>query len=340
MGATSRTEVARLHDLVIVGAGPCGLATALAAHRAGLDYVVVEQGSVAHSLTRYPLFMTFFSTADRLEIGGVPFVVQGERPTRREAIRYYRRIAEAAGLRIRQWERVVGARRSPEGFALETRHRDGRPDGVAGRALVVATGYFDSPNLLGVPGEDDPQLCSHFYTEPAPYYGLDVAVVGGRNSAVEAALDLYRHGARVTLIHRGPDLSDRVKPWVLPDIRARLQEGSIRALWNTVVREIRPGRIVVETEGRGQELPCDFVFALTGYRPDHALVRSLGVSVDPVTGVPAHDPATMETNVPGLFLAGVVAAGYDANRIFIENGREHGERIVRALVGRGLPVPR
>lgn len=323
-----------MHDLIIIGAGPCGLATALAAQEAGLDFTVVEQGSVAHAMTRYPVFMTFFSTADRLAIGGIPFLCQGDKPTRREALRYYRGIAEARRLPVRQWEKVVAGERIPGGFRLYTQHRDGRRDTHECRHLVVATGYFDNPNRLGVPGEDDPALCSHFYTEGSPYYGLHVFVVGGRNSAVEAALDLFRHGARVTLVHRGPDLSDRIKPWILPDIRARLQEGSIRALFNTQVRAIAPGRIQLERAGQIWWEPCDYVFPLIGYRPDHTFIQSLGVEVDPATGIPRHDPDTMETNVPGLFLAGVIAAGYDANKIFIENGREHGPRIVAAILGR------
>lgn len=320
-----------MYDLVIIGAGPCGVAAALAAHRAGLNYVAIEQGSVVHSLTRYPLFMNLFSTPERLEIGGVPFVTEHPRPTRREAIAYYRRIAEVNRLHIRQWEKVVAAEHVPGGFLLHTRRRDGREDRLTCRRLVVATGYLDSPNLLGVPGEEDPNLCSHFYTEPTPYYGLDVLVVGGTNSAVEAALDLYRNGARVTLVHRGPDLSPRVKPWVLPDIRARLNEGAIQALFNARLLAIRPGTATVEQAGRVQERPCGYVFALTGYRPDHSLIQSLGVTVDPETGVPYHDPATMETNVPGLYLAGVISAGHDANKIFIENGRDHGELIVRSI---------
>lgn len=323
-----------MYDLAIVGAGPCGLAAALAAERAGLDYVVVEQGSVAHSLTRYPFFMTFFSTSDRLEIGGVPLVTTGAHPSRVEAIRYYRRIAESYGLAVRQWEKVVGAERLVQGFRLLTRHRDGRPDQVEARNVAIATGYFDSPNLLGVPGEDDPSLCSHFYTEAAPYYGLKVLVVGGKNSAVEAALDLHRHGAHPVLVHRGPDLSEKVKPWVMPEIRARLKDGSIRAYFNTVVRRIAPGATTLARGETTWDEPCDFLFALTGYRPDHSFIQALGVEIDPATGVPRHNPENMETNVPGLFLAGVIAAGFDANKIFIENGREHGERIVRALLAR------
>lgn len=325
-----------MHDLIIIGAGPCGLAAALAAQRAGLDYVVVEQGSVVHSLTRYPLFMSFFSTADRLEIGGVPLVTERDHPSRREAIAYYRRVAEAGGLRIRQWEQVLGAQPLPAGgFRVCTRHRDGRADEHTGRYLAVATGYFDSPNRLNVPGEDDPNLCSHLYSEPTPYYGLDVAVVGGKNSAVEAALDLHRHGARVTLVHRGPDLSDRVKPWVMPDIRARLQEGAIQALFRTTVAAIRPGALALAQDGQPRERRCDFVFALTGYRPNHRFITALGVEVHPDTGVPRHDPATMMTNVPGLYLAGVIAAGFDANKIFIENGRDHGDLIIRSILGQG-----
>ncbi len=335
-----------MYDLLIVGAGPCGLATAIAAHRAGLDYLVLEQGGVVHAIFRFPRDMVFFSTPDLLAIGDVPFIVAGEKPTRSEALAYYRKVAQAFGLRLRLYERVVEAVREGDGFAVRAVPTL-PPDGLAAagqrtyraRALAIATGYFDHPNRLGIPGEDLPKV-SHYYDEGHPYCGLDVVVVGGNNSAVEAALDLRRCGARVTLVHRGEGLGAKVKPWVRPLIESALAKGHIRALFRSRLVEVGPEHVLIEREGERVRLANDFVFALTGFRPDHTLLRRLGVEIDEATGEPRHDPETMETNVPGLFLAGVVAAGYDANKIFIENGRFHGERIVRCLLEAGRAAAR
>lgn len=316
-----------MHDLIVVGAGPCGLSCAIAARRAGLGAVVLEKGGVVDSLYRFPRQMTFFSTPDLLAIGGVPFIVAGEKPTRAEALSYYREVARAFDLPLRLYERVEAVARDADGFTVRSAAGTHRA-----RHVVLATGYFDTPNLLGVPGEDLPKV-SHYYTEGHPFFDRDVLVVGGQNSAVEAAMDLYRSGARVTLVHRRPELGDKIKPWIRPLVDSHLRKGHIRALLNTRVEEIGPHHVVVNREGERERLANDFVFALTGYRPDHTLLGRLGVTVDPETGVPRHDPETMETDVPGLFLAGVIAAGYDANKIFIENGRFHGERIV-ARIGR------
>lgn len=316
-----------MHDLIVVGAGPCGLSCAIAARRAGLDAVVLEKGGVVDTLYRFPRQMIFFSTPDLLAIGGVPFIVAGEKPTRAEALSYYREVARAFDLPLRLYERVEAVARDADGFTVRSASGTHRA-----RHVVLATGYFDTPNLLGVPGEDLPKV-SHYYTEGHPFFARDVLVVGGQNSAVEAAMDLYRSGARVTLVHRRPDLGDKIKPWIRPLVDSHLRKGHIRALLNTRVEEIGPHHVVVNREGERERLPNDFVFALTGYRPDHTLLGRLGVTIDPETGVPRHDPETMETDVPGLFLAGVIAAGYDANKIFIENGRFHGERIV-ARIGR------
>jgi len=340
-------------DLVIVGAGPCGLAAAAAAGKAGLDYVVLDRGCVVHTLTRFPTSMVFFSTAEKLAIAGIPFICPRANPTRQEALDYYRQVTDALDLNVHQYEEVTGIRREPAAdgsggpeqaagvFRVETRQvRDpsAPPRTYLARAVVLATGYFDNPNRLGVPGEDLPHV-SHYFTEAHPFYRQRVVVVGGRNSAVEAALELHRAGARVTLVHRGDDLSDRVKPWILPFIRKRIEAGDIAARFRTRVKAIEPAGVILEQEGQEVREPADFVFLLTGYRPDHTLARSLGVAVDPETGVPVHDPETMETNVPGVYVAGVLAAGYDANRIFIENGRFHGERIVAHLLRRrGVPA--
>ncbi|MBX6350888.1 MAG: YpdA family putative bacillithiol disulfide reductase [Clostridia bacterium] len=328
-------------DLAIVGAGPAGLATAIAARRAGLRYRAFDKGGVVAALERVPLHIVFSSTSERLEIGGIPFITRGPRPTRDELLTYYRTVAWREGLDLALYTEVTSVERADPrpagGFRLRLRGvLNGREDEVLARAVVVATGYFDHPNRLGVPGEDLPKA-SHYFTHGHPYFGLDVAVVGGQNSAAEAALELWRAGARVVLIHRGPDLSPKVKPWVLPDIRSRIEKGEIKALFSTRLLAIGPDRLWLRLDGEGGEeveLPNDFVFLLTGYRAEAPLLGGLGVGRDPVSGVPRHDPDTLETEVPGVYVAGVVAAGFDANAIFIENARFHGERIVSHLLRR------
>jgi thioredoxin reductase (NADPH) len=323
------------HELAVIGAGPCGLATGIAAQQAGIAGIVFDRGCVASSISQYPTWMTFFSTADRLEIGGVPFIVAGEKPTRREALRYYQRLARDFGLVVRQYEEVLAVRRTDDAFVLATRTAQGEAGEYRARNVVVASGYFDSPNLLGVPGEELPKV-AHNYREGHVFYDQDCVIVGGGNSAVDAALELQRWGARVTLVHFAEALDPNVKPWVRPDVEARLREGSIAARFSSRVVEIQPDLVCVRSDATGivEEIPNDWVLAMTGYTPDGRLLRSLGVQFDDSTGIPQHSPETMETNVPGVFIAGVLAAGFDANKVFIENGRGHGERIVRALAHR------
>ncbi|HWV55935.1 MAG TPA: YpdA family putative bacillithiol disulfide reductase [Longimicrobiales bacterium] len=331
------TQGMEKRELAVIGAGPCGLAVGIAARTAGLDCVIFDKGCVVRGLTEYPTNMTFFSTADKLEIGNIPFIATGAHPTRQEALKYYRRVAGYFELDVRQYQEVIEVDGAEGDFRIRTRSPSGKERTYQAGAIVIATGYFDSPNMLGVPGEDLPKV-SHYYREAHPYHAQDVVVIGGANSAVEASLELFRAGARVTLVHFGEGLDPRVKPWVLPDIRGRIESGEIVARWRTRVVEIRPESVVLRSEDTGElsELENDFVLALTGFRPDHGLLRSLGGRVDEATGVPIHDPTTMETTVPGVFLSGVVAAGYDANKIFIENGRDHGGQIVTALERRGF----
>src|SRR5216110_1093284 len=312
--------------LAVIGAGPCGLAVGVVAKRARLTCSLFDKGPVVSSLMRYPLYMTFFSTPDKLEVGGVPFVTAAEKPSRREALTYYRKVAEYFELDVRQYHEVQGVRRSREGFELAARHPGKtEPETVSARNVVYATRYFESPNPLGVPGEDLPHV-SHFFTEAHPYWQQRVVVVGGGNSAVEAALELHRAGARVTLVHFLGEFDRGVKPWILPDITNRLKEGSVAVRWRSRVAEIGPRHVLIrcETDGSTETVPADFVLALTGYRADLTLLRAIGVAVHEETGVPRHTPDTMETNVRGVYIAGVVAAGLDANKIFIENGRLHG----------------
>ncbi len=322
-------------DIAVIGAGPCGIAVGTAARAAGIPAVLFDRGPIASSLQSYPYYMTFFSTAVMLEVGGVPFTIPNPKPTRREALAYYRRVVDEWGLDVRQYEEVTAVRCTSGGFELRTRAMSGDENTVESAAVVVAIGGFQEPNLLGVPGEELPKV-RHYYQEPFPYFDQDVVVVGGGNSAVEAALELFRNGARVTLVHFADSIDSGVKPWVVPDITNRLKRGEITPRFGTRVTEIRPKSVVLGNEDTGEtdEIENDFVLAMTGWRADHSILESLGVRIDEETGKPEHEPSTMETNVPGVFIAGVVAAGYDANKIFIENGREHGGLIVAALGGR------
>jgi len=324
-------------DVLIVGAGPAGLAAAIAAKREGLSYLVVEKGGLVEGIFRFPRNMVFFTTPELLEIGGLPFVTPFEKPTRMEALRYYRRVADTFELAMAFDEEVVAVRREAAGqghtFVLDVKTRDGDARTRRARAVVLATGYYGQPNLLGVPGEELPHV-AHYYSEPHPYYRRPVVVVGGKNSAAEAALDLYRAGARVTLVHREAALGGSIKYWVKPDIENRIAEGAIPAMFETSVQRITPASVHVAGPHGAAELPADGVFLLTGYHPDWTLLEGAGVVIDPEGAVARYDPDTLETDVPNLFLAGGVVSGRAAAPVFIENGRAHGERIARVLRGR------
>ncbi len=323
-------------DVLIVGAGPCGLAVAISAQRDGLRALVVDAHVVASTITQYPTYVRFFSTAEKLSLGGLPFVVAAEKPGRRDALAYYRAVVQHFGLEVRQYERVRAIEGQFGAFQVRTRTRAGEDRLIRAGAVVVATGYFGSPNKLGVPGEDLPQV-AHVYREGHEAFQQDVVVVGGGNSAAEAALDLWRSGARVTLVHFGATFDKRIKPWVLPDFENRVKEGSMAARWNTRVAAIEPTAVRVTTAGGEDRIPATLVYVMTGFAPNLTLLRDAGVPIDPATGIPDHDPTTLETRVPGLFIAGVVVAGFDANKVFIENGRYHGDRIVARLTGRRPP---
>ena len=314
-------------DLLVVGAGPVGIACGIEAIRAGLGCRVVEKGAVCDALVRWPADLVFFSTPELLEIGGLPFVTSGTKPTRREALRYYRKAAGAFGLDMRLYEQVLSVRRGGAGFAVTT--TKGVHEAVR---VVLATGFFDRPNLLSVPGEELPKV-THYYDEPYRYSGTEVLVVGGGNSAVEAALDLYRNGARVTMAVREQALKRTVKYWLTPDISNRIAEGSIRAFFDAEVSWIAEKTVGIACGGAPLVLPNDFVVALTGYHPDLDFLRACGVEVTP-DGHPLFDEGSMETAVPGLYLAGVVAAGVDIGKLFIENGRRHAALVARHAAAR------
>ena len=318
------------YDIICIGAGPTGLATAIEAKRAGMRPLVIDKAGLCNSIFHYPVNMVFFTTPELLEIGDLPLVCAAEKPTRVEALKYYRRAAEHYALELRLFERVLRVDGRDGNFTALTATEKGTEQKYHGKKIAVATGYYDLPNELGVPGESLPHV-SHYYTEPFEYWNQDVVVIGGKNSSAEAALDLYRNGARVTLVHRRKDLGATIKYWVRPDIENRIKAGQIRALLEARVEEITRDEVVLEQHAQTKRIPAKQVFALTGYHPDFSFIESLGVKLDPESRRPALDPNTLESNVPGIHLAGVVIGGRHTGEIFIENGRFHGKQIIQAL---------
>lgn len=318
------------YDIICIGAGPTGLATAIEARRAGMRPLVIDKGCLCNSIFHYPVNMVFFTTPELLEIGDLPLVTAAEKPTRIEALKYYRKAAEHYELEVKLFELVERVQGSDGSFEVFTRTEKRAARKYEASKIAIATGYYDLPNKLNVPGEDLPHV-SHYYTEPHPFWKEPVVVVGGRNSAAEAALDLYRNGAKVTLVHHDGQLGATIKYWVRPDIENRIKAGQIQALFQTHVKQITPDEVIVANGGGEKRLPVKQVFALTGYHPDYAFIQSLGVRLDPQTCKPELHPETLESNVPGIHLAGVVIGGRHTSEIFIENGRFHGKQIIKAL---------
>jgi thioredoxin reductase (NADPH) len=320
------------YDIICIGAGPTGLACAIEAKRAGMRPLVIDKGSLCNSIFHYPVNMVFFTTPELLEIGDLPLVSAAEKPVRVEALKYYRKAAEHFGLELRLFERVLRVDGHDGNFTVVTRTEKGVEEKYAGKKIAIATGYYDLPNRMDIPGEDLPNV-SHYYTEPYEFWNQDVVVVGGRNSAAEAALDLYRNGAKVTLVHRNKELGGTIKYWVRPDIENRIKAGQVQAMFETRVKRFTEDEVIVENGAGEKRLPAKMVFALTGYHPDFSFIESLGVHLDADSRKPALDPNSLESNVPGIHLAGVVIGGRHTSEIFIENGRFHGKQIIEALVG-------
>jgi thioredoxin reductase (NADPH) len=321
------------YDIICIGAGPTGLACAIEARRAGMRPLVIDKGCLCNSIYHYPVNMVFFTTPELLEIGDLPLVCATEKPTRIEALKYYRKATEHYALELRLFERVLGVEGSDGHFTVVTRTEKGIEQRYQGKKIAVASGYYDLPNEMNVSGENLPHV-SHYYSEPHEYWKQEVVVIGGKNSAAEAALDLFRNGAKVTLVHRDAQLGTTIKYWVRPDIENRIKAGQVQALFQTHVKQITTDEVIV-TNGAGEKrLPARRVFALTGYHPDFAFIESLGVHLHSETRKPTLDPKTLESNVPGVHLAGVVIGGRHTSEIFIENGRFHGKQIIDGLAGK------
>ncbi|WP_332630060.1 YpdA family putative bacillithiol disulfide reductase [Halalkalibacter flavus] len=313
-------------EIVIVGGGPCGLAAAIACMEQGFSPIVIEKDNVVSAIHRYPTHQTFFSTSEKLEIGGVPFVIEERKPRRNQALVYYREVVKRKNIRVRAYEHVENVQKQKEGhFYIKTSKEEYIADHV-----IIATGYYDSPNMMNIPGEDQSHVL-HYFKEAHPYFDMDVVVIGGKNSAVDAALELEKAGARVTNLYRGSEYSTSVKPWILPEFESLVRHEKINMVFNAEVVEITDNEVVYQVGEKVERVPAQFVFAMTGYHPDHSFLREMGVLVDRASGRPHFNPDSMETNVEGLYIAGVIAAGNNANEIFIENGRFHGAQIANSI---------
>lgn len=316
-------------DVIIVGGGPCGLAAAIALKKTGKNPLVIEKGNIVNAIYHYPTHQTFFSTSEKLEIGNIPFVTEEYKPKRNQALVYYREVVKREKLRVNAYERVLSILKEDNGkFKI---HSD--KDEYVCENVVIATGYYDNPNFMNVPGESLSKVF-HYFKEAHPFFDKDIVVVGGKNSSVDASIELVKAGARVTVIYRGSSYSPSIKPWILPEFESLVRNGVITMEFNSHIVGITADKVIYEKDGQQMEVANDFVFAMTGYHPDHNFLKQMGVQIDQETGRPIHNPETMETNVEGIFIAGVIAAGNNANEIFIENGRFHGEQIAKAILER------
>lgn len=313
-------------DCIIVGGGPCGLAAAISLQNVGINPLVIEKGNIVDALYRFPTHQTFFSSSERLEIGNVPFITENLKPTRNQALAYYRGVAELKDIRVNTYEKVLEINKIDEcKFVIKT-----SKDQYEAKYVIIATGYYDNPNYMNVPGEDLPKVF-HYFKEAHPFFNTDVVVIGGKNSSVDAAIELNKAGARVTVLYRGSEYSNHIKPWVLPEFLSLVRNKKVEMVFNAHVKEITEHSVIYEVDGETKEIKNDFVFAMTGYHPDHGFLKQIGVGINDETGRPTFNDETMETNVSGVFIAGVIAAGNNANEIFIENGRFHGDLIANEI---------
>ncbi|WP_079909260.1 YpdA family putative bacillithiol disulfide reductase [Paenibacillus sp. 32352] len=326
-----------MEEVIIVGAGPCGLSAAIELQKIGINPLIIEKNCIAHSISLYPTYMHFFSTPELLEIGGIPFTTPHEKPSRLEALNYYRNAALRSQVRVQSYHSVDAVHKQDDGtFQLSVSDRFGNVSTALARYVIVATGYFDHPNLLGIPGEEKEKV-THYYREAHPYSCTKVAIIGGNNSAIDAAMDLLRVGAEVTVVYRGEEYSPNIKPWVRPIFESMVNKGKIRMMFRSQVVRIEDRHITINENGSERQLDNDFVLALTGFRPDRSMLTEAGVELNDERTAPRYNPDTMETTVKGLYIAGVAASGNDANEVFIESGRLHGGMIARHIASQALP---
>ena len=315
-------------DVIVVGGGPCGLSAAIECQKVGLNTIVIEKGNIVNAIYNYPTHQTFFSTSERLAIGDVPFIIEERKPRRNQALVYYREVVKATNIQINRFERVQRVEKQEDRFIVSTTKGN-----YVARYVIVATGYYDSPNYMGIPGEDLPKV-AHYFKEAHEFFDTNVVVIGGKNSAIDAALELNKAGAHVTVVYRGSEYSSSIKPWILPEFAGLVRDGEITMHFNSQVVEIDEQTVTIAHGEQTETIANDFVFAMTGYHPDHNFIRAMGVTIDAETGRPSFDEQTMETNVENLFIAGVIAAGNNANEIFIENGRFHGGAIAQCITAK------
>ncbi|MDQ0197488.1 YpdA family putative bacillithiol disulfide reductase [Neobacillus ginsengisoli] len=318
----------QIEDIIIVGGGPCGLAAAISLKEIGKNPLIIEKGNVVNAIYHYPTHQTFFSTSEKLEIGEVPFITESYKPKRNQALVYYRDVVKRKKLRLNAFEKVSKVLKQDNLFQVITDKTT-----YFSRYVVIATGYYDHPNFMNVPGEELPKVF-HYFKEAHPYFDKDVCVIGGKNSSIDAALELVKAGARVTVLYRGNEYSPSIKPWILPEFEALVRNETIVMEFNANVKEITENQVIYLKDGEQKAIPNDFVFAMTGYHPDHHFLKTMGINIDEVTGRPIFNAETMETNIIGIYIAGVIAAGNNANEIFIENGRFHGGQIANSIVGK------
>ncbi|MCA1063212.1 YpdA family putative bacillithiol disulfide reductase [Rossellomorea sp. AcN35-11] len=318
----------KMEECIIVGGGPCGLSAAINLKEKGINPLIIEKGNIVNAIYHYPTHQTFFSSSEKLEIGDVPFVIEEHKPRRNQALVYYREVAKRKELRINRFETVQKVEKKADHFTVVTSKGT-----YESKSIVIATGYYDNPNYLGIPGEKSEKVF-HYFKEAHPFFDTDVVVIGGKNSAVDAALELNKAGARVTVIYRGSEYSKSVKPWILPNFDALVRNGEVTMEFNSYVDEITEDSVLYSVDGEKKVIKNDFVFAMTGYHPDHSFLTKMGIDIDQETGRPFYHPETMETNVDGVYIAGVIAAGNNANEIFIENGRLHGGLIAEAITSK------
>jgi thioredoxin reductase (NADPH) len=315
-------------DAIIIGGGPCGLAAAIALKRIGKNPLVIEKGNIVNAIYHYPTHQTFFSTSEKLEIGEVPFLTEEYKPKRNQALVYYREVVKRKEIRVHPFERVTFVKKTDEGFTVTTDKQE-----YSSKYVILATGYYDHPNLLNIPGEKLPKV-SHYFKEAHPYFDQDIVVIGGKNSSVDATIELVKAGARVTVIYRGKDYSPSIKPWILPEFDSLIRNGIVKMEFEAQLKEIYEDSVIYMKHGKEFQIKNHFVFAMTGYHPDHSFLQKIGIEIDEETGRPKYNEDSMESNVKGIYIAGVLAAGNNANEIFIENGRFHGEQIAKSIANK------